>query len=64
MLRLWQNLDIHKLNFLFPTFHWPSIVFPRARRMLLVAHSRLPKPAVPAVIEVRTTWQWMMEESK
>lgn len=26
-----------------------------------IAHSRLPKPAVPAGIEVHTTWQWMME---
>ena len=38
-----------------------ATVFPRARKLLLIAHSRLPKPAVPAGIEVLTTWQWMME---
>jgi len=41
-----------------------AIVFPRARKLLLIAHSRLPKPAVPAGIEVRATWQWMMEDRK
>jgi predicted AAA+ superfamily ATPase len=38
-----------------------ATVFPRARKLLLIAHSRLPKPAVPSGIEALTTWQWMME---
>ncbi|MEI6178991.1 MAG: hypothetical protein WCS43_19020 [Verrucomicrobiota bacterium] len=38
-------------------------VFPTARKFLLIAHSRLPKPAVPHGIEVLTTWQWMIGPS-
>lgn len=38
-----------------------TTLFPRARKLMLIAHSRLPKPAVSAGIELLTTWQWMME---
>jgi len=41
-----------------------ATVFPRARKLLLIAHSRLPKPSVPPPIEILTTWQWMRAQSR